>query len=191
MKRANTKHRITRKYPLRWLGLLFIFSLSIMPITHAYCTYANPVPVTQTRTYQLQVISSNDNLSISYYGKEQLTLNSTGSLYYLGYLTWNLTWDNGHTWYADNTNYTYSSNRTYNYAGLNCYTAWWINPSIQLGEQIRIDGDLPATNNFLRIAPFTVTDLVSIEVAHQYFLCWQLSYSSGNRQHELYYYEYP
>ncbi len=190
MKRTNAQHRITGQSPLPWLALLLIFLLSVMSNSHASCISTNPVPVIQTRTYQIYVTSSNDNLSISYFGREQLTLNSTDAFSYLGYLSWNLTWDNGHTWYADNTNYTYSPNRTYNYSGVICYTAWWINPSTQLGEQIRIDGDLPATNNFLRIAPFTVTDLISIEVANQYVNCWQLSYLSGNRQHELYYYEY-
>jgi len=144
----------------------------------------------QTLTYQLQVQSSYDNVSRSFYGTQQLTLETTHNFSLEGQLSWNLTWDNGNTWYTENASYLYSTNRTYQYAGITCYTAWWINPAVQIGDQISIDGDVPATNNFLRLTPFIVTDLFSLEVNHQHFLCWQLSYDSPKYQHETYYYEY-
>jgi len=145
---------------------------------------------TQARTYQLQVHSSYDNITRSFYGTQQLTLKISNSSSIQGHLLWNLTWDNGKTWYAENASYIYFINRTYQYAGLTCYTAWWIHPAVQIGDQIQIDGDVPATNNFLRLAPFIVTDLLSLEVNQQHYLCWQLTYNSPNYQHETYYYEY-
>jgi hypothetical protein len=188
VKQTSISQRNTR-HPFLWLTPLILLSSLTSNIQLAQ-TNTNPSITTQIRTYKLNVSSSNANLSTSYYGRVQIILNSTESSSYLGLLSWNLTWDNGRTWYADCTTQTYSSNRTYTFAGINCSTAWWINPAIQLGDQIPIDGDLPATNNFLRIAPFTVTDLISVDVNYQTLLCWQLSYTSGNRQHEIYYYEY-
>ena len=144
----------------------------------------------QTRTYQLQVHSTYDNINRSYYGTQQLSLQNIDNSSIQGQLSWNLTWDNGNTWYAENASYTYFANRTYQYAGLTCYTAWWISPAVQIGDQISIDGDVPVTNNFLRLTPFIVTDLLSLEINQQHYLCWQLSYNSPNFQHETYYYEY-
>ena len=81
-------------------------------------------------------------------------------------------------------------NRSYQFAGVLQYTGWWINPNIQLGDTVRIDGDAPATNNLLRATPFTVTDLISRQIHEHYFLCSQLSYESGQPQYETYLYEF-
>ncbi len=174
------------------LVLVFFFCLIIMisrSLSSALTLYNQPLD-NQTLTYQLEAHTSYDNVNRSFYGTQQLTLNTIDNYSILGQLSWNLTWDNGITWNFENTTYIYSMNRTYQYAGLTCYTAWWIHPTIQIGDKIPIDGDVPATNNFLRLTPFTVTDLLSHKVNHQYFLCWQLSYDSPNNQHETYYYEY-
>ncbi len=143
----------------------------------------------QIRIYQLEVTTRYENLTSVYSGIQQLTLNSTGPLTYQGLLQWNLTWDNGLTWQSYNSSFTYEWNRTYEYAGLSCYTAWWISPVVQPGDQIHIDGDVPVTNTFLRTSPFIVKDLVSFEVNQQYYLCWQLVYTS-DRQYETFYYEF-
>ncbi|MFX0079962.1 MAG: hypothetical protein ACFE8O_12050, partial [Candidatus Hermodarchaeota archaeon] len=172
--------------------LVIILSLLLLASDNHSLTqshFTQPFDV-QTRTYQLQVHSTYDNINRSYYGTQQLTLQTINSSSIQGQLSWNLTWDNGNTWYAENASYIYFTNRTYHYAGITCYTAWWINLAVQIGDQIPIDGDVPATNNFLRLTPFIVTDLLSLEVNQQHFLCWQLSYTSPNYQHEIYYYEY-
>ncbi|MHA2314980.1 MAG: hypothetical protein ACXACF_06800 [Candidatus Hermodarchaeia archaeon] len=174
------------------LGLVFFLSLILLisGLSSSALALSNQSLDNQILTYQLEVHTSYDNVNSSFYGTQQLTLNTISNFSIQGQISWNLTWDNGNTWYFENTTYVYSTNRTYQYAGLTCYTAWWIHPAIQIGDKIPIDGDVPATNNFLRLTPFTVTDLLSHEVNHQYFLCWQLSYDSPNNQHETYYYEY-
>ncbi|MFX1244358.1 MAG: hypothetical protein ACFE8F_05305 [Promethearchaeota archaeon] len=147
------------------------------------------VSAQETRIYQLRVITTYQNLTSSYFGTEIVSLNSTGDLSFEGILSWNITFDEGQTWLSDSVQVTYDWNRTYQYAGLMRYTAWWIHPSVQLGSQIQIDGDAPATNNHLRIQPFTVTDLISLDLDRTYYLCWQLTYNT-NHQHETYYYDY-
>lgn len=191
MKQKSSQKR-TRSYLKVIFGLVIILSLLHLAsgnhsLTQGYLNLSFDV---QTRTYLLQVHSTYDNINRSYYGTQQLTLKITNSSSIQGQLSWNLTWDNGNTWFAENASYIYFTNRTYQYAGLTCYTAWWINSAVQIGDQIPIDGDVPATNNFLRLTPFIVTDLISLEINQQHFLCWQLSYNSPSFQHETYYYEY-
>ncbi|MFX1564809.1 MAG: hypothetical protein ACFFCH_02340 [Promethearchaeota archaeon] len=185
---------LKRKSPL--LSFLFISLLvsvsTFLPITAADSVETNSKPMSpnQVRNYHLMVVSRYDNLSSSYWGVVELILNSTATHFYLGSLTWNLTWDEGTTWTTNYASYTYSLNRSYQFAGLTLYTAWWVLPGLQLGDQIRIDGDAPVTNNFLRTAPFTVTDLVSLHINEAYYLCWQLTYFSNQLQSETYYYEF-
>ena len=143
----------------------------------------------QVRYYRLAVTTRYQNLTSSYHGVLELALNATSFRTYEGRLAWNLTWDEGRTWSTDSVKQTYACNRSYQFAGLLLYTGWWIHPGIQLGDQIRIDGDAPATNSLLRTTPFTVTDLVSIQVQEAYYHCWQLSYTSSQPQYETYYYE--
>ncbi len=144
----------------------------------------------QVRNYRLEVTTRYNNLTSAYQGILELNLNTTGFRSYIGHLTWNLTWDDGKTWSFNTASHLYAWNRSYQFAGLLLYTGWWIHPNIQVGDQIQIDGDEPATNNLLRTAPFIVTDLVSLKIRDNYYLCWQLSYSSSQSQFESYYYEF-
>ena len=127
------------------------------------------------------------NLTSSYYGTQSVILNSTDSLGYHAVISWNITFDDGQTWTFNSIKVSYDWNRTYQYAGLNVYTAWWIHPNIQLGSKVRIDGDAPATNNNPRSQPFTVTDLLSIELDFKYYLCWQLTFTTNQQQEHFYY----
>lgn len=146
--------------------------------------------LSQMRRYYLSVTTRYNNFTSSYFGTQELILNTSSLRTYNGYITWNLSWDNGNTWVYDSAWITYAWNRSYQFAGHSLYTGWWIPPALQIGAQIRIDGDTPATNTLLRTAPFIVTDLVSIPLNDTYYLCWQLSYSSDSPQYETYYYEF-
>jgi hypothetical protein len=178
---------------LSFLFVSLLVSVSVflpIAVTAPLETNNSSVSQNQTRSYHLLVISHFDNLSRSFWGIVNIVLNSTAINSFLGSITWNLTWDDGTTWITNFASYTYSWNRSYEFAGLTLFTAWWIHPGLQLGDQIRIDGDAPATNNFLRTTPFTVTDLVSLSINEAHYLCWQLTYSSNQPQHETYYYEF-
>ncbi|MFX1508724.1 MAG: hypothetical protein ACFFBR_00320 [Promethearchaeota archaeon] len=190
MKRLRPKRK-SQLLSILFISLLVLIS-TLLPIAVSDSIETNNKQMSQNqiRNYHLVVKSCYGNLSNSYRGIVELVLNSTDDHYYLGSLTWNLTWDEGTTWTTNYASYTYSWNRSYVFAGLTLYTAWWILPGPQLGDQIRIDGDAPATNNFLRIAPFTVTDLVSLYVKEAPCLCWQLTYFSNQPQYEIYYYEF-
>ena len=173
------------------LILLLVFFWSFLPVGSTLSLNSDSASTSQdqVRSYHLAVTTRYQNLTSSYQGVLELALNTTGFRTQEGRLTWNLTWDEGRTWSTDSVMQTYAWNRSYQFAGLLLYTGWWIHPGIQLGDQIRIDGDAPATNSLLRTAPFTVTDLVSIQVQEAYYHCWQLSYASSQPQYETYYYE--
>jgi hypothetical protein len=129
------------------------------------------------------------NLTSSYYGTQSVSLNATTSFGYQAMLSWNVTFDEGQTWTFNSVQVSYDWNRTYHYGGTDWCTAWWIHPNVQLGSRVRIDGDVPATNNHPRIRPFTVTDLLSIDLNLKYYLCWQLAYTTS-QQKEHFYYDY-
>lgn len=167
------------------LFLTIIFPLLLL----ARPTAATLLSAEGTRLYQVRVTSLYQNLTSSYYGTQSVSLNATESLGYRAVLSWNITFDDGQTWTFNSVQVSYDWNRTYHYAGMDCYTAWWIHPNIQLGSQVRIDGDAPATNNNLRAEPFTVSDLLSIELDFKYYLCWQLTFTT-NQQQEHFYYDY-
>lgn len=172
------------------IALFFILLIQMVICSNLTQAHLTQYSSTQSRLYWLHVKTTHDELVTSYYGFQQLTLNRTSSSSFHGLVTWNLTWDDGNSWFQNNATYTYATNRTYEYAGLSCYTGWWINPAVVIGEKIRIDGDSPATNYFLRTAPFIVTDLISCEIQGQFYLCWQLTYLTQTGQQEAYYYEY-
>lgn len=186
-------HSITRS-TLRTQNLLFVVLFLFLVLIPTYCGLSHSQfrqgTANQSRLYWLQARTIHGEDISSYYGFQQLTLNETSSFILQGQINWNLTWDDGKTWFSNNATFAYGLDRTYEYAGLRCYTGWWIDPTVALGDQIRIDGDPPATNNFLHTAQFTVTDLVSWELHQQYYLCWQLTYLTSTGQHEIYHYEY-
>jgi hypothetical protein len=143
----------------------------------------------QVRIYHITGTSRVNNLTSSYYGYLQLVLNLTGDHTYRGNLTWHLTWNGGISWQSDSADYIYAENRSYHFSGILLHTGLWIIPDIEIGDQIYIDGDPPSTYTFLHTGPFTVTDLVSLEIRSGWFLCWQLSYTSSEPQYETYYFE--
>jgi hypothetical protein len=155
-----------------------------------FITPASPLlSLEGTRIYNVQVTSTHQNLTSSYYGTESVSLNATGSFGYQAVLSWNITYDNGQTWGFHSVQVSYDWNRTYQLAGIDWYSGWWIHPNVQLGSQIRIDGDAPATNNHPRLQPFTVTDLISLDLNQNYYLCWLLTFTTS-QQHERFYYDF-
>jgi hypothetical protein len=176
-------------HTLIFISLIMLLLLPLRTVSSHQPSYAH-ASTEQLRCYQLGVTTHYDNLTSSYHGILELALNSTGFRTYQGNLIWNLTWDDGNTWSTSSTFYTYDWNRSYHFAGLELYTGWWIHPGVQIGDQVRIDGDAPATNNFLRTAPFIVTDLISLQIQDRFYLCWQLYYASNQPQYETFYYEF-
>ncbi|MHA2405987.1 MAG: hypothetical protein ACXACH_04465 [Candidatus Hermodarchaeia archaeon] len=171
------------------IGLIFsLLFLSFGTLISKHSSQAQPNPE-QVRIYQLTGTSRVNNLTSSYYGYLQLVLNVTGDHTYRGNLTWHLTWNDGISWQSDSADYTYAENRSYQFSGILLYSGLWITPNLEIGDQIYIDGDPPSTYNFLHTDPFTVTDLVSLEISSGWFLCWQLSYTSSEPQYDTYYFE--
>ena len=186
------------KIPSNTSRTLFVKLVPILVLISLILVFPSLSPASSTssllstegsRLYRVQVTSIHQNLTSSYYDTQNVRLNATASFGYHALLSWNVTFDEGQTWIANSVQVSYDWNRTYNYGGNDWYTAWWIHPNVQLGSRVRIDGDVPATNNHLRICPFTVTDLLSIELNLKYYLCWQLTYSTSH-QKEHFYYEY-
>ncbi len=185
----NMQKNLNRLFVILFI-LILTLSLSSVESTLQSGSISAQPNFEQIRIYHLNVSTHQNNISSSYHGYLELRLTSTDSQLCQGNLTWYLTWDNGISWTSYSVEYTYSENRSYQFAGLLLYTGWWIPPILHLGDEIRIDGDPPSTNNFLRTTPFTVTDLVSIQIHSEYFLCWQLSYGFSQQQHEAFYYEF-
>ena len=182
-----------QKYPNQfWVIVLLILVLSFVPVgiplSNGSCK-TQQIPE-QTRIYHLNVSTYHDNISSTYHGYLELKLAAINSELYQGNLTWFLTWDNGLSWTTSSLALSYSGNRSYQFVGLLLYTAWWVPHGLQLGDEVRIDGDPPSTNHLLRTTPFIVTDLVSIQVHSNYYLCWQLSYESTSAHHETFHYEF-
>jgi hypothetical protein len=146
---------------------------------------------TQSETY---LYTFDINFSYSHrinhqYGIQNVSLVHLDSATILGYISWNITFDEGNTWQYFSFIKTYYVNRTYNYAGFLAYTGWWIPPTVKIGEQIPIDGDAPVTASFPRSGPFIVTELATLKLANQTFMCWLLTYEMLNEHQEQFYYE--
>ena len=139
--------------------------------------------------YSLDVKSSYANVSTHYYGSQLVVLESLKNESFFGYISWNLTWDEGTTWQFFNTTYLYLPNRTYSHSNISLFTSWWIIPNVQIGNLIHIDGDPPATNFFPRSAPFRVSELTSLNIGSNHYTCWLLSYETTSGQQERFYYE--
>lgn len=142
-----------------------------------------------TRIYSLDISTQYDNTTNHIFGVQiaALTLQNMDTI--LGYISWNITWDEGITWNYFNVTQTYGTNRTYMIAGVPLFTSWWIDPSVGLGDSVYIDGDAPATDQLLRSTPFQVTDLVSYTTSSQSYICWLLSYNTISGQRESFFYE--
>ena len=130
-----------------------------------------------------------NNATVHYSGQQVVTLLSTDYQTILGEVFWNLSLNGGLTWGFVNETYIFNANRTYRFALNESYTAWWINPEIQVGDLIPIDGDLPVTNLLTRNAPFLVTDLVSLSLGASRYTCWWLTNENPAGVHESFYYE--
>ena len=139
--------------------------------------------------YSLDVNSSYANVSTHYYGSQLVVLESMKNGTFFGYVSWNLTWNEGATWQFFNTTYLYLPNRTYSHSNISLFTGWWIAPNVQIGDLIHIDGDPPALNFFPRSAPFRVSELTSLNIGSNHYTCWLLSYETTSGQQERFYYE--
>lgn len=170
-----------------------------LAITLLLILLASPLTLTQgksmadrynmTRIYSLAISTRYGNTTSHIFGIQVITLASKDTDTIFGYISWNLTWDEGITWSFINVTNIYGTNRTYKIASVSVFTAWWIDPSIDLGDHVSIDGDAPATDQLLRSAPFRVTDLVSYTTDNQSFICWLLNYETASGQQESFYYE--
>lgn len=139
--------------------------------------------------YGVDVSSRYGNLTTHFAGLQVLKLQSLNQDTLIGHVTWNLSWDQGETWLASNITHAYDANRTYQCQGVALFTAWWIDPAVQLGQCIPIHGDSPATDYFLRDGPFVITDLVSLSLESGRYACWLLTYEALGGQQERFYYE--
>ncbi len=142
-----------------------------------------------TYLYTFDLYFSNSQRTNHQYGIQNVTLVPIDSTTILGYISWNITFDEGNTWQYTSLIKTYNVNRTYNYAGFLAYTGWWIHPTVKIGEQIPIDGDAPVTASFPRSGPFIVIELVTLKLDNQAFMCWLLTYELLNEHQERFYYE--
>jgi hypothetical protein len=168
------------------VALLFILLLSPLGVTQGKSVTDR---YNMTRIYSLDISTCYDNTTTDILGTQVVTFTSQDVTTILGYISWNLTWDEGITWSYTNITQIYGTNRTYQIAGVPLFTAWWIDPSIDLGYNVKIDGDAPATDQLLRSTPFQVTDLVSYTIDNQCFICWLLRYETVSGQQESFYYE--
>jgi len=171
-----------------FLLLFFIISLSTSATQSAACDYS-PTRSNLEHTYSVDVSSSYGNVTTHFAGVQTLKLQSLDLDTLTGCVTWNLSWDEGETWLAANVTYTYDANRIYRNQDVALFTAWWIDPAVQLGTRIPIHGDPPATDYFLRSGPFVVTDLVSLSLGAGRYTCWLLTYETQSGQQERFYYE--
>jgi hypothetical protein len=170
------------------LLLFFIISLSTSATQSAACAYS-PTQSSLEHIYSVDVSSSYGNLTTHFAGFQMLRLQTRDLGTLIGCVTWNLSWDAGETWLAVNVTYAYDANRTYRNQNVTLFTAWWIDPAVQLGDRIPIHGDPPATDYFLRGGPFVVTDVVSLSLAAGRYTCWLLIYETQGGQQERFYYE--
>ncbi len=179
---------LSRKNPvfLPTIILLLIISASHLPLTQGKSITD---PYNMTRIYSLDISTHYGNTTTHIFGTQFVTFASQDPNSIYGYISWNLTWDEGITWSFFNITHVFDLNRTYEIAGVSLFTAWWIDPSIDLGDSVSIDGDAPATDQLIRSAPFQVTDLVSYTTDNQCFICWVLIYETASGQQESFYYE--
>jgi len=182
---SNTSRTFLRKFT----PFLVLLCLTHILPPQSLAKPAAPTVLTAegTRLYRVRVTSIHENLTSSYYGTQSVSLNATDSFGYEAVLSWNITFNDGQTWIFNSVQVSYDWNRTYTYGGMDWYTAWWIHPNVQLGSKVRIDGDVPATNNHPRTQPFTVTDLLSIDLNLKYYLCWQLIFTTSQQREQFYY----
>lgn len=151
--------------------------------------YHLPTRSSLEHVYSVAVSASYDNLTTHFEGVQVLRLQNLNQDALVGHLTWNLSWDEGETWRAINATYTYGADRTYRIQDVALFTAWWVDPEIQLGQRIPIHGDSPATDYFPRSGPFLATDLVSLTLKSGRYTCWLLAYETIDGQREYFYYE--
>lgn len=170
------------------LLLFFVISLSTSATQSAACDHS-PTQSSLEHIYSVDVSSSYGNVTTHFAGIQILRLQSLDLDTLTGCVTWNLSWDEGETWLAVNVTYAYDANRTYRNQDVTLFTAWWIDPAVQLGDQIPIHGDPPATDYFLRGGPFVVTDVVSLSLDARRYTCWLLTYQTQGGQQERFYYE--
>lgn len=170
------------------LLLLFVVCQFISAAESVVCG-CSPTRSSLEHIYAVDVSSRYGNISTHFEGTQIFRLQSLGVDKLTGRVTWNLSWDEGETWLAVNASYAYDSNRTYRNQGVTLLTAWWIDPTVQLGDRIAIHGDPPATDYFLRDGPFLVTDLVSLSLDSSRYTCWLLTYETLGGQQERFYYE--
>lgn len=183
---------------IRWFQYILVLLLALIVASHTLIPSVVDIrlrgcendSLVSSRIYALQVNTIYENSSMSYHGIQNVTFDYSTFPNITGYISWNLTWDAGKTWQFLNTTNIFYTNRTYFHIGVQRLTAWWINPNLQPGDQVFIDGDPPVTNNLPRIAPFQVADLTSLTLNPNTYLCWILVYQTDHGQTECFYYEY-
>ena len=193
MKMSNRLVRFPRSPGIPELGylllLLFLLvSLSTSATQSVTCGHS-PTESSLEHIYRVDVSSAYGNVTTHFTGIQILRLQSLDLDTFTGCVTWNLSWDEGRTWLAMNVTYTYDANRIYRNQDVALFTAWWIDPAVQLGDRISIHGEPPATDYFLRGGPFMVTDLVSLSLDAGHYTCWLLTYETQGGQQEHFYYE--
>lgn len=170
------------------LLLFLVVSLSTSATQSAACDHS-PTQSSLEHIYRVDVRSDYGNVTTHFAGIQILRLQSLDLDTFTGCVVWNLSWDEGVTWLAVNVTYTYDANRTYRNQDVALFTAWWIDPAVQLGDRISIHGDPPATDYFLRGDPFVVADVVSLSLDASRYTCWLLTYDTQGGQQERFYYE--
>jgi hypothetical protein len=183
---VKSVHIIKRLKVITAFALLIFLLLSVTLVVAA-----NPQTGYKDITceYAFSGTRHSTNATLEYHGQQMVTLLSTDPQTVMGYISWNISWDEGASWESATKSYTFNTNRTYRTDFPDTYTAWWIDVETQVGDQIPIDGDFPVTNHLVRNMPFLVLDLISLRIGPSWYTCWWLTNENPVGVHESFYYE--